>query len=229
MEKRPERGAGYDRGMSELTEAIKNGDAERVRALASENQASLASGENGVTPVLLAIYHGKPDIARLLVTLGAPLSFAERCALGQEEEALQNLTADRALLEQRSGDGHTPLGLAIFFGHGSLARKLIEAGADVNAAAANAQQVAPLHAAAAVRDVETARALLARGADPNARQQQGFTPLHGAASRGDLEMAALLLAHGADRLARTDDGLTAADVARKYGHPDFAEWLEGGG
>ena len=62
--------------------------------------------------------------------------------------------------------------------------------------------------------------------DPNARQQMDYAPLHGAASRGDMETAKLLLAHGADRAARGSDGMTVAGIARKYGHADFASWIE---
>ena len=125
----------------------------------------------------------------------------------------------------RSADGFPGLGLAIFFGHGALARWLIEQGADVNAPAENAARVAPLHAAAAVRDRETMRLLLERGADANAKQQSDFTPLHGAASRGDIEMAQLLIEHGADRGARTADGMTPDEVALKYNQSAFAEWF----
>ena len=213
--------------MSEWTDAIKAGDAARVAALCDENPALVRMVENNVTPLLLAIYHGKPEIARLLVERGAPVSFGEACALGDEERVRKLLAADPSLLRSRSADGFPGLGLAIFFGHGELARWLIEQGADVNAPAENAQRVAPLHAAAAVRDRETMRLLLERGADPNARQQMDYTPLHGAASRGDIEMGELLLAHGARRDAHASDGMTPADVARKYGHPAFAEWIEG--
>jgi ankyrin repeat protein len=213
--------------MSELAEAIKAGDAARVGALLDADPSLVTVAENHVTPLLLAIYHGKPDIARLLVQRGAPASFAETCALGDEPRAKQMFANDPPLLHTRTADGYPPVGLAIFFGHGALARWLIEQGADVNAAASNAQRVAPAHAAAATCDHETMRLLLARGADPNARQQMDYTPLHGAASRGDVEMAKLLLAHGADRDAKGSDGLTPADVAIKYGKPEFAEWIAG--
>jgi ankyrin repeat protein len=69
------------------------------------------------------------------------------------------------------------------------------------------------------------RLLLERQADPNARQQMDYTPLHDAAGRGDRELAELLLANGAQPLARTADGMQPADVARKNGHSEFAEWL----
>ena len=212
--------------MSELTDAIKQGDTARINELLDADPALATAAENNVTPVLLAIYLGKRDAAQLLASRAPSLSFAEAVALGDSERVKQMLAADPALLHSRSTDGFPAAGLAIFFGHGELARWLIEQGADVNAAASNPQKVAPLHAAATVCDRETMRLLLERGADPNARQQAGFTPLHGAASRGDIEAGKLLLARGADRTAKSDDGMTAADVARKYGHPEFAEWLE---
>ena len=212
--------------MSELTEAIKAGDAARVRELIGGNPLLMRATENDVTPLLLAVYHGQAEITRMLVEQGAPVSFGEACALGDDARVRELLAGDPRLLRSRTADGFPGVGLAIFFGHGPLARWLIDQGADVNAAAENAQRVAPVHAAAAVCDHETMRVLLERGADANARQQVDYTPLHGAASRGDVEMARLLLANGADRNAKGSDGLTPADVARKYGKSGFADWLE---
>jgi uncharacterized protein len=206
--------------MSELTDAIQQGDAARVAALLDETPALLQSTENGVTPILLALYHGKTDVARLIADRGVALSFGEACALG-DLATVKTMLADRSLLEARTADGFPPLGLSIFFRNPAVARYLIEQGADVNAAAENPMRVAPVHAAAATCDHETMRLLLDRGADPNARQQMDYTPLHGAASRGDVEMAKLLLAHGADREPRGTDGQTPADVARSHGHPEW--------
>ena len=214
--------------MSEFTDAIKAGDAARVTALLDADSSLLQSNENGVTPVMLAIYHGKRELAQLFVDRGAPLSFPEACALGDRERVQRMLTENPLLVDKRSADGFPPIGLAIFFGHGELARWLVEQGADVNAAAENAQRVTPLHAAAATCDRETMALLLERGADVHAKQQQDYTPLHGAASRGDVEIAKLLLARGADRGAKAADGMTPADVARKYGHPAFADWITRG-
>ena len=213
--------------MSDFTDAIQAGDVARLTALLDENPALLRTAHHNVTPLLLALYHGKREVAQLLVERGAPVSFGEACALGNEERVKELLGADPSLLRSRTADGFPGLGLAIFFGHGALARWLVEQGADVNAAAENPQRVAPVHAAAAVRDRETLRLLLERGADANAKQQMEYTPLHGAASRGDVEMAELLLAHGANPNARAGDGMTPADVARKYGQEAFATFLEG--
>lgn len=211
--------------MSEFTDAIKAGDAEKVEALLDADPSLLQSTENNVSPILLAIYHGKPELADLLASRTEP-SFHEAIALGDEPRVQSQLARDPSLLDTRSPDGYPPLGLAIFFRHGALARWLIEQGADVSAYADNANRVAPVHAAAASCDHETMRLLLARGADVNARQQLDYTALHGAASRGDRSMAELLLEHGADRHAKGSDGMSVADVARKYKHPEFAEWIE---
>ena len=211
--------------MSELTDAIKQGDVAKITTLLDADPSLAAQAENNVTPILLAVYHGKQDIARLLIDRGAPVSFGEAVALGDAERVRQMLAADPSLLHSRTPDGYPSAGLAIFFGHGELARWLIEQGADVNAYAENPDRVAPVHAAAAARDHETMKLLIARGADVNAKQVMDYTPLHGAASRGDIEMAKLLLAHGANRDAKAADGMTAEDVARKYGHAEFAEWI----
>ena len=45
-------------------------------------------------------------------------------------------------------------------------------------------KVQALHAAVAGRNADAVGAILDQGADPDARQQQGYTPLMGAASSG---------------------------------------------
>lgn len=211
--------------MSEFLDAVRRGEMARVAALLDADPSLGRTRENGVSAILLAIYHGRPEVARLLVSRGAPVDLYDACALGDIDRVGEIIRADPALVSSRSADGFPAVGLAIFFGHPEIARLLIDRGADVGAAASNPQRVAPVHAAAAVCDRETMQLLLDRGADPNARQQSDVTPLHGAASRGDIEMAKLLISRGADRDARTADGSSVPDVALKYGHPEFAEWI----
>jgi len=210
----------------ELIDAVKRGDAQTVARLLDGDASLLRAKSGNVSAILLALYHGQRDIARLFVERGAELSFPEACALGDEARVRELLARDPSLLDRRSDDGFPPLGLAIFFGQPQIARMLIERGADVSAPAENAQRVAPLHAAVAVCDRETTRLLLERGADPNAKQQSDFTPLHGAASRGDVEIGKMLVERGAD-VSAIADGKSVRDVAIERGHSAFAEWVGG--
>ncbi len=77
---------------------------------------------------------------------------------------------------------------------------------------ANAQTT-PLHEAALSGDAAGIRALLAGGADVDARDEAGATALHLAALSGDAAGIRALLAGGADVDARDDDGATALHAA----------------
>lgn len=208
-----------------LIEAIKKGEAGKVAALLDEDPSLLSVRAGNTSAILLALYHGHPEISRLFIERGAALTFSEACALGDQARALELLRKDPTLINSYSDDGFPVVGLAIFFKQPAMARTLIERGADVNAAARNPLRVAPVHSAAAACDRESMKLLLERGADPNTRQQFGFTAFHAAANRGDIDMARLLLQHGADPKLRTEDGKDAGDIANKDGQPAFADWF----
>jgi ankyrin repeat protein len=60
--------------------------------------------------------------------------------------------------------------------------------------------------------------LLEHGADPNIREQGGYTPLHAAAQNGDEEMIRILLYGGADLTIASNNGKTALDLAIEAGN-----------
>src|SRR3989442_2446634 len=62
-------------------------------------------------------------------------------------------------------------------------------------------------------DVLHMEALLAQGAEVNARNAHGWTPLHVAAAGGDPAVVALLLKHGADVHTQSHIGTTPLDNA----------------
>ena len=177
------------------------------------------------SPILMALYMRQSEEAERLA-VGATLSIWEAAALGRDERIAELLQEDRTLANAWSPDGFMPVGLAAFFGHPSTARILVEAGADVGAVARNDLKVQPLHAAAAAKEAEIVRLLLDRGADPNARQQLGYTALMECARGGRDDMVKLLLTHGADPALRTEDGKSASDLAREQGHTALADRLE---
>src|SRR5207247_11263248 len=76
----------------------------------------------------------------------------------------------------------------------------------------------PLHLASFVGHMESARLLLARGADVNARSKstrfaKENTPLHAAAANRQVGVAEILIAHGADVNAKDGSGYTPLALA----------------
>jgi ankyrin repeat protein len=175
--------------------------------LREQPELVVARDEHGVSALLLAIYHRRPEARDALLAAGAPVGTLEAAALG-DVERLRG-----ADLSVRGGDGFTPLHLAAFFGGAEAVRVILATGADPDADADNPFEVRPLHSACARGDFECARALLEAGANPNIAQQRGYTPLHSAAHLDDYELASLLLRHGADRHAKNDEGKLPSDLS----------------
>lgn len=210
---------GAETAQSRLWPAIRKGDAKTVRALLSADPRLLeARMASGTSPILFAIYAGHAELVPLFREFGAVPDFWEAAACGDLEALRQRLAAKPELLNHNAPDGFGALGLAIFFGHQEAAQWLLEQGADPNLQATNAAKPAPLHSATARDNVPMVELLLARGANPDLAQGQGFTALHEAAARGNLGIVEVLLKHGASKLVRTEDGRTPGDLAREKGH-----------
>ena len=119
--------------------------------------------------------------------------------------------------------GIAPIYVAAQYGHLRLARLLLEAGADKDAARSNG--TTPLLIAAGNGHLEVVRLLLGAGADKDTAKSTGATALIIAAENGHLEVVRLLLEAGADTLAAKVTGETALHVAARNGHLDVVRLL----
>ena len=208
-------------------DAVQSGDETRVQQMLDENPALAGvANEQGVTALLLSVYHRKANVTALLRKVERALSIHEASAVGDTRSVGSILASDPKRLDTAARDGFTPLGLASYFGHEQTVRALLKGGAEVNLSSRNAQRVAPLHSAAAGNHNSVAEILLENGADPNLQQAGGYTPLQAAAKIGNEAMVNLLLDYGADPSITTESGATAAQLAHEEDHAGIARLLE---
>jgi ankyrin repeat protein len=118
----------------------------------------------------------------------------------------------------RDEDGNTPLSIALMGQKFNLARKLVDAGADVNAPGNGGMSMLVL--ATRTGDRGMVEALLSKGANPNGVPgYDSMTPLMMAARKGDANLAELLLDHGATVQGRSSDGTRVMEYAVEGGSP----------
>jgi ankyrin repeat protein len=156
-------------------EAAALGAPDELRKLLDEHpaRANARSGD-GWTPLHLAGFFGRREVAELLLARGASLT-----AISGGAEKNQPL--------------HAALAGAC---DGTIVRALVAHGADVNAAAAAGYT--PLHVAASRGNAELVRFLVESGAKAGARMDDGKTPADVARDRGHPEVAELLASLAAD-------------------------------
>lgn len=199
-------------------DAIRKGNRYEVERQLIVDPSLVHVREEGLSPILVAAYHHQPELASFLADKTIVLTIFEAAATGKINHVIRLLARDPQLVNAYAGDGFHPLGLACYFGHYDTAEYLVKAGAPINSPARNELKAAPIHSAAAGRHTKIVKLLLDLGADPNVREQGGFTPLHAAAQNDDADTIRILLLGGADLTLKSQDGKTALDIAMDAGH-----------
>lgn len=124
----------------------------------------------------------------------------------------------------RGPDGTTPLHWAVFRGDVAEVKRLLKAGAKVDAA--NRYGATPMQMAATTANTAILKLLLAAGADVDSPNAEGQTALMIVARTGNVEAAKLLIRHGATIDAREQwGGQTALMWASARRHPQMMELL----
>ena len=213
---------------SSFFDAIKAGSREEVEGQLNADAGLIHARENGLSPILVAAYHGQREIASFLADKTVALTIFEAAATGKTNNILRLLARDPQLVNAYAEDGFQALGLACYFGHFDVAEYLVKAGAPVNSPSRNDLKAAPIQSAAAAGYEKIVSMLLKSGADPNVREQGGYTPLHAAAQNGDRETIRTLLYGGADLDIRSNDGRIPLDLALEAGHMEAAKLLQEG-
>ncbi|HEX6046247.1 MAG TPA: ankyrin repeat domain-containing protein [Pyrinomonadaceae bacterium] len=214
--------------MSEqFLEAVTAGDVPKVQAMLRDDPSlARAKDQNGVSAIMKATYYGKKDVVAALLDTGVDLDVFEAAATGRVERLRELIAGEPSLANAYSPDGFTPLGFGVFFSQPAIVNALLESGADVNLPSRESMKVTPLASAAAAKQTEIARLLIAHGANVNARAASGHIPLHEASANGNVDLVKLLIESGADVNAKTDDGKTPLDFAVEYKRDAVADLLK---
>lgn len=212
--------------ITQLETFIENNQLDEIVALLSQKpQLATQTTSHQISPMLLACYFKKMDIANAIAEFMPELTIFDACAIGKFDDVTLLVFKNPRVVNEYSSDGFTPLGLACYFGHEEIARFLVLKGADVNLPSKNGFNVFPIHSAVANNNYGITKMLLDAKAYPNVCQKSGVAPLHSAAQLGNIEMIILLLEHGAEVSLRMEGGKLPADLAAEKGFAEIAEIL----
>jgi|SRR5947209_14261834 len=118
-----------------MIDAVRNGDVRAVQTLLGREPA-LASrrDRDGTSMVLLACEHGHRRVVEALLAAGPDLDVFDAAALGHVNQLEIALGLDPTLATTTTAGGATALHLAARYGHADAARRLLDAGAEPDAA-----------------------------------------------------------------------------------------------
>jgi ankyrin repeat protein len=149
----------------------------------------------------------------------------EAARQGNEEEVIQLLDADPALLERENNFGDRPLAVAALSRQPGVVTLLIERGANISAT--GYEGLTALHYAALKGTEEVLAFLLNKGAHANSRDEYGATPLMSACSNGYLGVVRMLVQHmeGQGLDYQSVAGRTAMHCVTGWGHDELLRCL----
>lgn len=205
---------------------IKSKESNKIIAYIKKNPEILEQIDaNGSTGLLIIAYSGLDNAFTKAKELKKHFNFHEAIVCGKLDLVKQNILQNKNLTNTYSVDGFTPLSLAAFFNETTIAKLLLEHGANPNLQAINPSKVNALHSAVAKENYDLCLLLIKNGVNVNATQIQNVTALHSAAHRGNLKIVKLLVENGAEINLKMDNGDTATSIAEKDKHKEVLDYL----
>jgi len=222
-----------------LFAAIDANDAEATaKILSRDPKLASARDEDGISAVIAAgtarsetsflCTHQNPVLAAVLAR-SPELDVYDAALVGDNRRVAALIAKDPKLVGTFAPLGWQPLMFAAFGGNLDGVKLLLAKGAAINARASTRFRNTPLQIALLCGEGKVMSHLLAKGADPNLRQNQDFAALHEAALLGRTDLIQLLLDHGADINPRNAKGETPLGTALRRGKTEVVTYLRARG
>jgi len=222
-----------DDGQSPLHVACRHGRAKIARELLEAGADVNPFNRQSQTPVFVAKDNFHDDVAAVLAEYGGETGWGfsvegppfVKAVAENDRERFGELLDTGLNVDERDKLGGTPLIIAAYCSHMSFARRLLEAGADVNKDGSG-QGARPLHIAVLRQNETLVKLLLESGADIDAVQLEGATPLLIAAQMNLTAVAEALVKAGANVNASDDRSkITPLQYAAIEGNSELAMLL----
>ncbi len=234
-------------GCGALTQAARDGNANKVKSLLEKTDANCVDPNPGYdvvysngyrwqksrarTPLTAAARHGYLDIAKILIEAGAEVDYdagdhgsaMTEAAGGGYNDILELFLGNGGDINERSQGQGTPLNAAARNGYEKTVSFLLDKGADIDYQ--NDGQGTALNAAARNGYDKVVSLLLEKGADINRQNDGQGTALNAAARNGHVEVAKMLLDNGADIDRQNDGQGTPLNAAARNGHNEMVALL----
>lgn len=180
-----------------LWHAARRGDLTALTSLLDKSVDIDAKNATGITALMMATANGHAEVVSALLAKGA------------------NINA-------RDDDGRTALLLAAFYNHNDILQTLLAVNPDwtnqnkvsLDWTNQNKDGMTPLMVAAFRANLTAVNALIAKGANPQARENEGMTVLMWAVISGDVKIIEAILAQKVDVNAKSTAGVTALSLAK---------------
>jgi len=212
-------------GQTALHVAVGNKRKDVADLLLSRGADVNAKDGKGYTPLYYAIWNEDLDTVKLLVTKGADVSCTPKDGYPPLYHAVWNEDVNTVKLVKLLVDHGAKFDVKDQ-NDWTLFRYAVEWNRDlVEIFASKGTDVSTLPLAACVGNLARVKSLVEQGADPNAKDEFGWTPLYWAASTGQEEVAAYLIGKGADVDAKTNDERTPLHQAAQAGAAHLVEVL----
>ncbi|MEQ2008680.1 MAG: ankyrin repeat domain-containing protein [Limisphaerales bacterium] len=203
-------------GRSPLHYAVNGGSTSALRLLLATKAETEARDRSGQTPLLQALAQRRPIEATDLLAAGALVTATNATGqaalhlaitVGGDTNFVALLVAAGADVNGRDAAGRTPVELAAVSQRFDLVQWL-EANGAIATPRAERLMTTPLHQATAQGILPLMLHLLTKGADVNARNEQGLTPIALAVGAGRADIVMTLLTNGANVNLPDTNGVT---------------------